>query len=244
VQIALVGEPQPVRDGAGLLDQSNGLSELAAPTSAADRFSAPDVSVDAAVPREGWATSSSVSFVASVFETVRMMHEDAPALAAAAKLLRSMYLHREIREKGGAYGGFAVYNAETGLFCFASYRDPHIVATLNAFDAASDFIQSGAFGEEDVKEAVLQVCSEIDKPDTPGPAARKAFYRKILSVTDENRERFKRQLLKLDRDRMVAVGEKYFGPEKARGVAVISGEPQLDAANEKLGANAMALHRI
>ena len=25
------------------------------------------------------------------------------------------YLHREIREKGGAYGGFALYNAEDGL---------------------------------------------------------------------------------------------------------------------------------
>ena len=56
------------------------------------------------LPYEGWGTSSAVSFVASTFKTVPMAHEDAPALFVVSKLLRSMYLHREIREKGGAYG--------------------------------------------------------------------------------------------------------------------------------------------
>ena len=132
-------------------------------------------------PREGWYTSSAVSFVARTFETVRMEHADAPALAVISKILRSMYLHREVREKGGAYGGFALYNPEDGLFSFASYRDPHIVATLGAFDGAMAFIRSGDFTPEDIKEAVLQVCSEIDKPDPPGMAARKAFFRSTLS---------------------------------------------------------------
>jgi len=208
-------------------------------------FIAPNINLEGEMIREGWSTSSAVSFVALAFETVRMEHEDSAALSVISKILRSMYLHREIREKGGAYGGFALYSPEDGLFSFASYRDPHIVSTLNAFDNAAAFIRAGSFGDEDVDEAVLQVCSEIDKPDPPGPAARKAFYRKIISLSDEMRLRFKSALLSLTRKKVMQAAEKYFdGKETQKAVAVISGDEKLNAANEKLSGNPLKLYRI
>jgi Zn-dependent M16 (insulinase) family peptidase len=157
----------------------------------ANGFATPGIEIDDGIIREGWSTSSAVSFVAQAFKTVRMEHKDAPALSVISKILRSMYLHREIREKGGAYGGFATYNSEDGIFSFGSYRDPHISATLKVYDGAAAFINSGHFVDEDVKEAILQVCSGIDRPDPPGPAAQKAFYRKIVSLSDEARKVFK-----------------------------------------------------
>ena len=210
-----------------------------------DGFKAPDIATVDGIIREGWSTASAVSFVALAFETVRMGHEDAAALAVISKILRSMYLHREIREKGGAYGGFASYSPEDGLFSFASYRDPHIVSTLEAFDNAATFIRSGSFSDEDVKEAILQVCSEIDKPDPPGPAARKAYYRKIISLGDEMRIQFKSRLLSLTRDQVMQVAGKYFDKnETQKAVAVISGEDKLKAANEKLTEEPLRLNRI
>ena len=210
-----------------------------------DGFKAPDIRLDAGNIREGWSTSSAVSFVALAFEAVRMEHEDAAALSIISKILRSMYLHREIREKGGAYGGFALYSPEDGLFCLASYRDPHIVSTLKAFDNAAAFIRSGSFEEEDVKEAILQVCSEIDKPDPPGPAARKAFYRNIISLTDDMRAQYKSRLLNLTRKQVIQAAERYFnGDEEKKAVAVISGEEQLKAANQQMSSNPLKLYRI
>jgi Zn-dependent M16 (insulinase) family peptidase len=173
-----------------------------------------------------------------------MRHTDAPALAVISKLLRSLYLHREIREKGGAYGGFAVYSPETGLFSLGSYRDPHIVATLNVYDGVAHFLRSSDFDQDDIKEAVLQVCSEIDKPDPPGPAARKAFYRTIVSLTDDIRLAFKNELLGLTRDQVREVAEKYFQNVDRKGVAVISNEDKLIDANTKLGDQALSLSRI
>jgi presequence protease len=241
VELALIGEsamldqaPQPV---------ANLTAALAA--DAGDGFAPPRVSVTPDLPLEGWSTSTAVSFVAQTVATVRLNHPDSPALAVIAKMLRSLYLHREIREKGGAYGGFALYNAEDGLFSFASYRDPHIVATLTVFNAASDFIRSGQFSEADVKEAILQVCSEIDKPDPPGPAARKAFFRQIVGLSDTMRLQHKTELLKLDRTAVMETAERYFGqsrPEKA--VAVISSRDRLLAANEELVPNRLCLHAI
>jgi len=208
-------------------------------------FVPPEIDFGDKIPREGWSTSSAVSFVARTFETVRLEHEDAPALSVVSKILRSLYLHREIREKGGAYGGFAVYNPEDGLFCFGSYRDPHIVSTMKVYDNARVFIKSENYSNEDIKEAILQVCSEIDKPDPPGSAARKAFFRKIVSLSDDTRKQFKKKLLALTRDQVMNVAEKYFNDSyDKQAVAVISSEDRLKAANEKLADNPLELFRI
>jgi len=195
--------------------------------------------------REGWGTSSAVSFVAEAFPTVRMDHPDAPSLSVISKILRSLFLHREIREKGGAYGGFATYNPEDGTFCLASYRDPHIVRTLDVYRRAAEFIISGTLSEEDIKEAVLQVCSDIDKPDPPGPAARKAFYRGIISLTDDDRLRFKQDLLSLTRRHVLEVAKRHFSPTSAtHSIAVISSEEKLLAANKQLAGDSLELHEI
>jgi Zn-dependent M16 (insulinase) family peptidase len=210
-----------------------------------DGFVPPQLSVASSLPIEGWSTSTAVSFVAQTFRTVRLDHADSPALSVIAKIMRSMYLHREIREKGGAYGGFALYNAEDGLFSFASYRDPHIARTLKVFSEANDFIRSGIFSEEDVKEAILQVCSEIEKPDPPGPAARKAFYRRLIGLTDETRQRNKENLLKLNRKAVMAVADRYFkNTESNKAVAVISNRGLLDAANGEMVGQALSIHAV
>ena len=203
-------------------------------------------SVDAAdkLPREAWSTATAVSFVAHAFETVRMQHADAPSLAIISKILRSNFLHREIREKGGAYGGFALYNPEDGMFCLASYRDPHIVNTLQVFDSAGDFILSGSFSEQDVNQALLQVCSEIDKPDPPGAAAKKAFHRNIISLTDQAREQFKQRLLRLTREQVLEAAGRYLDRKRYEpAIAVISSEDRIAAANQSLN-NPLAAHRI
>ena len=197
------------------------------------------------IPYEGWHTTSAVSFVVKAFRTVRMNHQDAPALSAISKILKSMYLHREIREKGGAYGGFSLYNSEDGIFYFASYRDPHIIRTLDIYQKGSEFITKGDYTNEDVKEAILQICSEIDSPDSPADAAKKGFMRKIIFLTDEKRKLFKENLLKLNRARIMETANKYFSTNgKKEAVVVISSKEKIKAANKKLNNPLLKLRKI
>jgi len=246
LKIALIGEDPAISAATSTITSiQNGLAPIPSSLTASHGFGPPEIDTVDEIPREGWSTSSAVSFVASAFETVRLEHEDAPALSVISKILRSMYLHRELREKGGAYGGFAVYSLEDGIFYFGSYRDPHIVSTLKVYDGARNFIRSGSYGNEDIKEAVLQVCSEIDKPDPPGPAAKKAYFRKIVSLSDDMRERFKKKLLEITRDQVIHAAEKYFdGTFDRQAVAVISNEDKLNAANRDLAKNPLTLFRI
>ena len=195
--------------------------------------------------REGWQTSTAVSFVAQAFPCVRYQHADAPALAAMAKMLRSLYLHREIREKGGAYGGFALYNPEDGIFALGSYRDPHIVRTIHTFGGANAFLAAGRFADEDIKEAILQVCADIDKPDSPGAAARKAFFRQLLGLTDEVRQQFKERLLALDRQAIQTAAERYFADTPGdRATAVIASGEAIDRANAEMTERPLEKHEI
>ncbi|MCP3874983.1 MAG: peptidase M16 [Desulfobacteraceae bacterium] len=198
-------------------------------------FFTPDISFEQNLPFDGWHTNTSVSFVGQSFKTVRITHEDSPGLAVISKILRSLYLHREIREKGGAYGGFAIYNTEEGIFSFGSYRDPHIKRTLDVYKGACDYIINGGYTQTDIKEAILQVCSEIDKPETPGPSAMKAFYRNITKLDDNIRQQFKDALLKLDKKRIQDIAQKYFTiNDDLKGTAVISNKTSLEQANKKL----------
>ena len=208
-------------------------------------FFTPDISFEQNLPYDGWHTNTSVSFVGQSFKTVRITHEDSPGLAVISKILRSLYLHREIREKGGAYGGFAIYNTEEGIFSFGSYRDPHIARTLDVYKKACDFIINGNYTQTDVKEAILQVCSEIDKPETPGPSAMKAFYRDITKLNDDIRRQFKNSLLRLDKKRIQGIAKKYFSiDEMQKGTAVISSRTNLEKANKQLSQKPLTLFKI
>ena len=116
---------------------------------------------------------------------------------------------------------------------------------MKVYDAAAGFIRSGHYSAEDVKEAILQVCSEIDKPDPPGPAARKAFHRKIVSLSDEIRGQFKTRLLTLTRRNVKQTAEKYFDIQSARrAIAVVSNAEKLKEANQKMAAQPLKLYQI
>ena len=160
-------------------------------------------------------------------------------------MLRSLYLHREIREKGGAYGGFALFNPEDGLFALGSYRDPHIVRTLEVFSGARDFMLHGNYAEGDIDEAVLQVCADIDKPDAPGTAARKAFFRGLIGLEDDARQAFKERLLSLDRKLIAEAAERHFNRStEEAGTAVIASAEAIERANPKLASGPLEMHTI
>src|SRR5438067_1633940 len=95
-----------------------------------------------------------VAFNVRILKTVRYNHPDSPALLVLANYLRDTFLHRELREKGGAYGGYAQAGVASGTFYFGSYRDPNIARTYDVFDQAVEWVTEGEIDGENRKEAV------------------------------------------------------------------------------------------
>ena len=76
---------------------------------------------------------SQTNYVVRTLKTVPYTHAHAAPLLLLGQVLSLGYLHKEVREKGGAYGGGAGANPRCGTFSFNSYRDPQGPKTLEVF---------------------------------------------------------------------------------------------------------------
>ena len=89
--------------------------------------------------------------------TLQSAHEDAAALTVLGGILRNGFLHRKIREQGGAYGSGAGQDNYSGAFRFFSYRDPRLKETLNDFDESVQWVLSNPISFEKIEESILGV---------------------------------------------------------------------------------------
>jgi len=183
--------------------------------------------------KQGWITSTQVNFCAKAYPTVPVNHPDAAPLSVLSGFLRNGFLHRVIREQGGAYGGGAGHDTDNACFRFYSYRDPRLGETLDDFDASINWLLNEKHQWRQVEEAILGVIGAIDKPASPSGEARKAFYSNLFGRTPEQRRTYRNQVLAVKLDDLLRVGKKYLLTENA-SVAVITNSAQADQM-EKLG---------
>ncbi|PTB95330.1 peptidase M16 [Marinobacter sp. B9-2] len=183
--------------------------------------------------REAWLTSTQVNFCSRAYSTVAVDHPDAAALTVLGGFLRNGYLHRAIREKGGAYGGGAGQDSVNGTFRFFSYRDPRLEETLDDFDAALAWLQDNDHDYQELEESILGVIGQLDRPRSPAGAARHAFHNKLFGRTPEQRARFRERVLSVTLDDLKRVARTWLVPEKASTAVVTS--PENRARAEKLG---------
>lgn len=177
-----------------------------------------------------WTANTEVNFCARAFATVPPAHEDAAALTVLGPFLRNGFLHRAIRETGGAYGGGASHDADSASFRFFSYRDPRLEETLNDFDRSIDWLVSSAHNARDLDEAVLNIISSIDKPGSPAGEARTAWQAELFSRTAERRRAFRQQILEVTIDDLKRVGERWLQPESA-STGVVTSEARSKASS-------------
>jgi hypothetical protein len=157
-----------------------------------------------------WLVPTNVYHNASAYTVPAADHPDTAALMVLAPYLRNGYLHSAIRERGGAYGGGAGYDANACAFKFFSYRDPQCAETFAHFDASIEWLLNEPQTDEQLEEAILGIISGMDKPGSPAGEAVKACFanlhhrgvdwqRKmraaILSVTVADLQRVAKQYL-------------------------------------------------
>jgi Zn-dependent M16 (insulinase) family peptidase len=183
--------------------------------------------------KQGWTTTTQVSFCAKAYATVPQEHADAPALTVLGPFLRNGFLHRAIREQGGAYGAGASYRPDTGAFGFSSYRDPRLAETLADFDRAVEWVATRDHEFRLLEEAILSVISDIDRPDSPAGEAIGTFFGALHGRDAEQRRRFRRAILEVTLEDLQRVCRDYLVPEAA-SIAVVSNHETLAAESEQL----------
>jgi len=166
-------------------------------------------------------------------------HPDAPALTVLGPFLRNGFLHRAIREQGGAYGAGASYNNDTSAFRFFSYRDPRLEETLADFDHSLEWLHGEQHESRLLEEAILGVISEIDRPDSPAGEAIGTYFATLHERTPEQRQRFRKQILQVEMEDLLGVAQRYMQPDAASTVVISN--PQTIQERPKLGLEVISL---
>jgi len=178
---------------------------------------------------QGWSTSTQVNFCAKAYPAVAAEHPDSAALTVLAGFLRNNYLHRAIREQGGAYGGGASFDSDSGAFRFYSYRDPRLAETLADFDASISWLLNEQHEARLLEEAILGIIAGIDKPASPAGEAKKAFHAALHGRTAEQRRRFRSRVLEVTEADLKRVAATYLKAERAT-TAIVSNPATLEQA--------------
>uniref|UniRef100_A0A673M5Y3 Pitrilysin metalloproteinase 1 n=1 Tax=Sinocyclocheilus rhinocerous TaxID=307959 RepID=A0A673M5Y3_9TELE len=162
-----------------------------------------------------------VNFVSECVRAVPFTHADYASLCILARMMTAKFLHGEIREKGGAYGGGARMGGG-GLFSFYSYRDPNSTQTLSAFRGGVEWARAGKFTQQDIDEAKLSVFSAVDAPVAPSD---KGLGRFLNGITDEMKQRYRERLFAVTDKNLIDVAGRYLGVgQQTCGVAILGPE--------------------
>lgn len=148
-----------------------------------------------------------VHYTSQALLGVPYTHKDGSALQVMSNMLTFKHLHREVREKGGAYGGGASYSALAGIFSFYSYRDPQPLKSLETFKNSGRYILNDAkWGVTDLDEAKLTIFQQVDAPKSPKGEGVTYF---MSGVTDDMKQARREQLLDVSLLDVHRVAEKY-----------------------------------
>lgn len=231
LRAAFTGSPGPETDTRRWLAEF--ASTLSCP-SAGPSACLPDIEHPAAAA-EGLALTAEVAFCAAAIPAPPQTSPDAPALSVFSQILSLDHLWQEIRVKGGAYGGFCVYDPGMRAFELMSYRDPNISRTLGVFAGIPQAIRAMPLAAADIERAIISCAKGEERPIRPGAATAMALWRHLTRADDELRNERYQALLRVTGDDVRRAASVLF-EGAAPQVCVLGGRPLLETANATLKA--------
>lgn len=195
------------------------------------------------VKKEFWVANSQVNFCAKAYPTVPSDHPDAPVLTVLATYMKNGFLHRVIREQGGAYGGGASQDSNIAAFRFYSYRDPRVVDTLSDFDKSIEWMLNTPVIAQGLEEAILGVVSSIDKPGSPAGEAKQDHHSNVFGRSLAQRRLFRQRVLAVTEADLQRVCERYLSKADA-SVAVLSNAAKATELNDFLTTHKFTIEQL
>jgi Zn-dependent M16 (insulinase) family peptidase len=160
-------------------------------------------------------TDTSFAAIARANDSIaNPLHPSSTSVSLAAQIVKAEYFHREIREKGGAYGSFASFSSEDGTTTHVSYRDPQPKRSLEeVFKNSGKWLSSstaeeGHVNENMVEQALLRVFAGLDAPRTPASFGDRLFFH---SISEEMRQQRRDRYLETTLEQVRDEASKYFG---------------------------------
>jgi presequence protease len=129
-------------------------------------------------------SSSQVQYVVKSFDFKKLGYTWNGSMIVLNQILTTDWLQNQIRVQGGAYGGFSGITPG-GHFYLASYRDPNLKETLEAFDATPGYVTNLQLTEQEMTRYVIGAIASLDQPKTPSQKGSAAMHWYFEQTTGE-----------------------------------------------------------
>lgn len=143
---------------------------------------------------EGLMTQSDVQYVAKGYNFLELGYSYSGSLQVLKTIIGLDYLWNKVRVQGGAYGAFINFS-RTGNMFFASYRDPNLKKTLDAYDATAKYMDRFDGTKRDMTKYIIGTISKLDYPLSPSMKGEKAVSCYISKITWEDVQKERNEIL-------------------------------------------------
>jgi hypothetical protein len=186
-----------------------------------------------------------VAYCSQIVPALHFSHPEAALLKLGARLISMEYLLNEIRFKGNAYGAWCRYESLNREIELGSYRDPHIVRTLDVFSGITDYVQQANWTQTDIDRAIIGTAKNYENPIRPKDAAKNALHRHLTGQTKEGREANFQQILSATvKDVRSTTLELFERNLKNSSICVVSSREKLEEANRQMTGEKMKIKDI
>ena len=136
-----------------------------------------------------------VNFVGKAYPMAAAGGKPSGAFLVAKKYLDTTFLWEKVRVQGGAYGGFSMYDLNSGVFVFLSYRDPNLEKTLDIFAQASEYLDKLEISEEELTRAIIGTIGGVDSYLLPDAKGFTSLVHYMTGYRYEDRQTMRGQIL-------------------------------------------------
>jgi len=157
--------------------------------------------------REGLCLPAQVNYVAAGGNVRAFGLEPGAAAAVASKFLRAGYLWERVRVQGGAYGASCAYSRLSGNLVFASYRDPNVSRTLNAYAGVGPYLTALNLDPAELEKSIIGSIGDIDHYMLPDAKGFTALARELTGEDEEYRQASREAVLGASQKDFAAFGE-------------------------------------
>ena len=181
---------------------------------------------------EGITTAGKVQYVAAGGSFAKFGHRYVGSMKVLETILRYEYLWTKIRIQEGAYGATARFELN-GLGVFASYRDPQLAKSLEAYKQLPSWLKTVEFSSRELDKYVIGTISGMDTPLTNTMRLDQAAIQYLKNLPDSTRQRIRDEVLHVTNADLQALGKVVEDMLSDGLICVVGGKQPIEANREK-----------
>lgn len=190
---------------------------------------------DYAAHPEGLTIPAQVNYVAKGADLFKAGYEPHGSAQVVSNFLRTAYLWDKIRVQGGAYGAFCQFSPLSGMFTYASYRDPNLLNTLDVYDATAKFLADVPLNDDEVTRNIIGTIADIDAYQLPDAKGYTSMVEYVVGETEEIKQRERDEVLGTTAADFRKFADALDAVNRQGRVVVLGSQEAINDANAKRG---------